>query len=334
VRRLSIGLIGAGQMGRAHAENIAFRLPAARLTAVADVDRDRAVACAGRCGVAAVFQDYRELLAKPSLQAVVIATPPATHAEIVAAAAAAGKHIFCEKPLDCDLERVDRALAAVRTAGVKLQIGFHRRFDASFRRAREAVTSGEIGRPLTLRMTSRDPLPPPDRGPRPQGDLFLDTTIHDLDMARYITGAEAGSVFVQGGIFARQPFDDPDTAVTVLHMSGGAVCTIDNSRLSLAGYDQRLEVFGERGTVTVENQREHETIVRGPGGPTHAKPQPFFVERYAHAYAAEMAAFVECVLESREPPVTGEDGRAAVVLALAALQSYREGRVVRVSEIV
>jgi myo-inositol 2-dehydrogenase/D-chiro-inositol 1-dehydrogenase len=327
VDRVQIGLIGAGVMGHIHARSISSHLDGAALVAVADLDPGKASGCAEEFGVSRAYTGYREMVADPSIDAVVICTPGNTHAEIIEAAANAEKHIFCEKPIDWDLAVVDRALKAVERAGVKLQVGFQRRFDGEFQRVREVVDSGEIGRPQILRLISRDPASP-YAGPKREGDLYFDTTIHDLDMARFLTGEEVESVVSFGaamGLAEEGAGDDPDTAVTLLRLTSGAIASIDNSRRS-NHYDQRVEVFGPGGVACVENQLD-------PPAKTD-DDAPFFAQRYRDSYVAEMRAFVACVLNNRQPGVTGNDGRAALVLALAALRSYREGRAVAVSEIV
>jgi len=331
-RRVNIGLIGAGVMGRVHARNLASRVLGARLAAVADIDRAAAEACAQECGVDAVYDNSDALLTRSRLDAVVICTPPATHAGIVEAAAAAGLHVFCEKPLDTDLGRIDRALAGVGRAGVKLQVGFNRRFDPDFRRVRDLVASGAIGRPLTLHIVARDPPRPSGAPAKPPGDLFLDTTIHDLDMARFLLG-EVAEVYCAGGAMAKEKdaADDPDTAVTLLRFESGAVGSIHNSRLSVQGYDQRLEVFGSAGSVEAGNEREQRVTARADE--RSLWPPDFFVERYAESYREEMATFIDCILECRDSPVSGAEGRRAVVLALAAWRSYREGRPVGAQEV-
>ncbi len=328
---LAIGVIGAGAIGRLHAENLALRVPGARLAAIADVDRAAAEACAAECGVQAVYQDYRRLLAQPGLQAVAVCSPSDTHPQVIEEAAALGKHIFCEKPLGCDLGSIDRALAAVAKAGVKLQVGFNRRFDANFRQVRQAVAAGKIGRPYILHITSRDPLLPPPQGPAPYPRLLLETTIHDLDMARFLLGSEVSSVYAMAAPLVHETAD-VDTAVLALRFEGGAMGTIDNGQ-AVYGYDQRVEVFGSAGAIETGNEREHQAILSDKDGVHAALPLHFFRERYAASYVAEMSAFVDCVLRDKTPPVTGADGRIAVVLALAAVRSLREARPVAVSEI-
>lgn len=330
MRPVNIGLIGAGKMGVVHAHNLSFRIPGARLQVVADINASRAADCAAACqGVEAAYEDYRRMLTHPGLNAVVICTPPDTHAQMMEAAARGAKHIFCEKPLDCDLSRADAALAAVRDAGVILQVGLNRRFDERFLQAQKQVAAGAIGDPLTLHIVSRDP--PRDGGSRPPGDLFLDTTVHDLDMARFVMGSEIAALHALAGTMAGPDItfrDDPDTAVVLLQFESGAAGTIDNSRLSVHGYDQRLEVFGSRGSISVDNEHEHAAEALSGEAP----PQPFFVRRYGDSYLAEMRAFIDCVLHDKQPLVSGPEARTALVLALAALRSYREGVPVRLAE--
>src|SRR5512147_1759996 len=198
--RLNVGLIGAGMIGKLHAQNLAFRIPQASLLAIADINETAAREVAERCRVPKVLNDYHELLADPSVDAVVICSSTHTHAGIIIEAAQAGKHIFCEKPIDFSLERIDQALAQVSQSGVKLQIGFNRRFDANFARVRQAVTSGEIGEPHLLHIVSRDPEPPTPEYVKTSGGIFMDMTIHDFDMARYLIGCEVDEILAWGGV--------------------------------------------------------------------------------------------------------------------------------------
>jgi myo-inositol 2-dehydrogenase / D-chiro-inositol 1-dehydrogenase len=325
MERVRVGLVGAGVMGRIHAASLSHRVDGAELVAVADLDPGKALRCAQELGAEHAYPGYPKMLEDAFVDAVVICTPGTTHAEIIEAAANAGKHVFCEKPIDWDLAAVDRALGAVEKARVTLQIGFQRRFDHEFMRAREAVASGAIGRPHILHLVSRDPAQP--YTPRAEGDLFFDSTIHDLDVVRFLTGEEVESVFSMGAAMGRAEEgagDYPDTAITLLRLSSGAIASIENSRRS-SEYDQRVEVFGPRGVVRVENQ--------GVVAPKPDGEAPFFAERYGDAYVAELRSFLDCVRADKPLEVTGRDGRAALVLALAALRSYREGRPVSGMEI-
>jgi len=291
---------------------------------VADISRQAAEECASASGIEAAYESDEELLARPDVDAVAICTPPETHAEIIEAAANAGKHIFCEKPLACELDAAGQAIAAVNRTGIKLQIGFNRRFDRRFRDTREAIRAGNIGDVYTVHVVSRDPARRPDEVPKFEPEMYLDTTIHDLDMVRFVSGREAQSVYAVGQPLPRKSAS-PQTAVTLLSLDGGAIATIDNSWLSPVGYDQRLEVFGSQGVITVANETK-----AGDAGEDASRP--FFVRRYFDSYVAEMVAFVEAIVKDEGPLVTGEDGREALRLALACRHSWREGRPVNVSE--
>ncbi len=332
---LKIALIGAGRIGRVHVENIVQHIPAGKVVAVADIHEESAKALAREFDIPKVSQDYRDLLMDPEVNAVLICTTTDTHAEIVQAAAAAGKHIFCEKPLALDLREIDKALAAVERIGVILQIGFHRRFDPSFQRLKEAIDRGEIGRPWLLKITSYDPAPPPLSYIRVSGGIFLDMTIHDFDMARYLLG-EVDEVFASGAVLVDPEIGiagDVDTAVVFLRFKTGALGVITNCRKAVYGHDQRIEVLGEKGALFVENPKPHMTMLADAQG-CHSSPlHYFFIERYREAYIAELRAFVEAVREKKKPPVTGWDGKVSVVMGYAAKKSLEERRPVRLSEI-
>ncbi len=334
-KKVNLAVIGTGRMGSVHVKNIARLIPEANLTAICDIRLEVAQAVAAECGIQRVVQDYHELLADKEIEAVLIATSTPTHAMIIKDAATAGKHIFCEKPLALDLADIDDALAAVAKAGVKLQVGFNRRFDKSFREVHEIVASGEIGRPCILRITNRDPDLPAMEFMRVSGGMFLDMTIHDFDMARFQVG-EVEEVYAIGSVLIEpelKEFNDTDTNVVTLKFANGAVGAIDNSRKAVYGYDQRLEVFCSNGTAMAENESET-TIKKGnQAGFLSAKPPHFFMQRYAPCYVDEARQFIECVRDDKPTPTTGADGRAAVVLGYAAGKSLREGRPVKVSEI-
>ena len=334
-QQINIGVIGAGRIGTLHAEHLVFRVPGANVVAVSDIDEEAARRCAARFGVPVAVREYAALLENDEIEAVVICSSTNTHAQMIEDAAAAGKHIFCEKPIDFSLARIDRALKAVERAGVKLQIGFNRRFDANFRRIREAIVEGQIGTPHILRITSRDPAPPPLPYIRVSGGMFLDMTIHDFDMARYLIGSEVQEVYAVGEVRVDPEIGkagDIDTAIITLRFANGVLATIDNSRQAVYGYDQRVEVFGSSGMVSTENNTPNRTTFSDARGVHAALPLYFFVERYTDSYIAEMAAFVRCIQEDTPPPVTGLDGRAPVVIGRAAQTSLAEGRPVRLEE--
>lgn len=334
--RLKVGVIGAGRIGRVHAENLAYRIPDAQVVAVADVIEDAAKKLAAELHIAAVYPDYHSILDDPTIDAVIICSSTDTHAQMIEESAAAKKHIFCEKPIALDLGKIDRALAAVEKAGIKLQVGFNRRFDPSFRRVRELIATGGIGAPHILRITSRDPAPPPIAYVKVSGGLFLDMTIHDFDMARFLMGSEVVEVFAAANVLVDPEIGkagDVDTAVITLRFANGAVGVIDNSRRAVYGYDQRVEVFGSGGMALATNKTS-DTVERSDGVGVHfAKPVHFFVERYAEAYMTEMREFVQCVLENKTPSVGGMDGRIPVVMGYAAQKSVEENRPVRLSEV-
>jgi myo-inositol 2-dehydrogenase / D-chiro-inositol 1-dehydrogenase len=333
---LRFGIIGAGRIGKIHAENIATRISGVQAAAIADVDLATAQETAARLHISAVTADYRDILCDPTIDAVAICSSTDTHAKIVIEAANAGKHIFCEKPIDHDLVKIDAALEAVRTAGVKLQIGFNRRFDPNFRRVREMVAEGKIGTPHIVRITSRDPAPPPISYIGVSGGMFLDMTIHDFDMARYLSGSEVVEVYTAAGVMVDPAIGeagDVDTAVITLRFANGAIGTIDNSRKAVYGYDQRVEVFGSAGMMQALNNTPDSGIYADAEGVHAAKPLYFFLERYTESFIAEMKAFVKCIQEDTIPPVTGIDGRIPVVIGMAAKKSLLENRPVKLSEI-
>jgi myo-inositol 2-dehydrogenase/D-chiro-inositol 1-dehydrogenase len=334
-RKLAVALVGAGRIGKMHAENLARRVRGVDLVAVADVDLAAARAAAAESNIPRVVDDYRVLLDDPAIEAIAIASATDTHAAIIEAAATAGKHIFCEKPIAFDLAQIDRALAAVERAGVKLQIGFNRRFDPNFRRVRALVAEGRVGTVHLLHIFSRDPSPPPLDYIRVSGGIFLDMTIHDFDMARYLIGSEVYEVYATGDVRIDQQIGtagDIDIAVTMLRFENGVIGTIDNSRGSSYGYDQRLEVFGSAGAVTVANETPDEAVVSDSAGIHLSLPHYFFLERYRESYIEEMRLFVEAIRENKPTPVTGRDGRVPVLIGLAAKKSFDEHRPVRVSE--
>ncbi len=330
---LYIGVIGAGRIGSIHAANLATRVPGATLVAIADVNLPAAKALADRLRTGSIDADYHELLADPHIDAVVICSSTDTHARIVGEAARAGKHIFCEKPIDHDLARIDAALEAVQAAGVRLQVGFNRRFDPNFLRIRQMVAEGKIGEPHILRITSRDPAPPPPEYVRVSGGIFLDMTIHDFDMARYLMGCEVTEVYAAGAVLVDPEIGragDVDTAVITLRFENGAIGVIDNSRKAVYGYDQRVEVFGSGGMLQALNNLPDNTVYSSAEQVQTPKPLYFFLERYAESFVAEICAFVQSIQDGAPPPVSGRDGRQAVVLGLAARQSLLERRPVLV----
>ena len=334
--KINVGVIGAGRIGTLHIEHLAQNIPDAELLAICSLDRGSVNSLAAQFNVQKVTDDYTTLLADAQIDAVLICSSTDTHAQISQEAAEAGKHIFCEKPISFDLAQIDETLTIVEKTGVKFQVGFNRRFDASFRRIREAVAGGEIGEPHILRITSRDPSPPPIEYVKVSGGIFLDMTIHDFDMARYLIGDEVTEVYATGGVRVDPSIGeagDIDTAVITLKFRNGVIGTIDNSREAVYGYDQRVEVFGSKGMATAANPLTDTVTFSGSEGTRAASPPYFFVERYKPAFLAELQAFFTCIREDTPPLVTGEDGRVPVVIGFAAMQSLRENRPVALDEI-
>lgn len=334
--KLRVGVIGAGRIGKLHADNLARRIPNVEVAGIADIYLPAAQELAANLRVPVAVSDYHALLADPAIDAVLICSATDTHSSIIVEAAKAGKHIFCEKPIDFDLARIDRALEAVTNAGVKFQIGFNRRFDANFRKVRELVATGKVGSPHLLRITSRDPAPPPIDYLKNSGGIFLDMTIHDFDMARYLMGSEVTELYASGSVLVDPQIGeagDIDTAVTLLRFASGALGTIDNSRRAAYGYDQRVEVFGSAGAVAVSNKTPDSAVLSDVNGVHGPLPLYFFLERYNESFITELREFAQAISGDSNTPVTGLDARIPVVMGLAAKKSLLENRPVKLSEI-
>jgi myo-inositol 2-dehydrogenase/D-chiro-inositol 1-dehydrogenase len=328
---VKLGLIGCGRIGKLHARNLVHRVEDAQLKIVSDSNPQAAKELASELGVEYTL-DYRELL-KRELDGVLVCTSTDTHKQIVIDACEAGKNVFCEKPLARTLEEVDEMVRAVRRAGVKLQVGFNRRFDTNFSQAKKEISSGVIGKPLLLKITSRDPDFPSLEYLKVSGGIWIDMTIHDFDMARYLMEEEIEEVYSTGSVLLEpklKEFGDLDTVVTILRFRSGAIGVIDNCRRAVYGYDQRVEILGEKGMIEVLNPLPLQNIRWDAEGSHSSKLYYFFPDRYELSFIEEMRAFVKCLKEDTEPPVTGEDGRLALLLALRAQQSFKEGRPVRV----
>jgi myo-inositol 2-dehydrogenase/D-chiro-inositol 1-dehydrogenase len=334
--QLNVGIIGAGRIGKVHAENLAFRVPEARALAITDLNRDAAERVASRCGIPTVASSVDQILADAAIRAVLICSSTDTHADLIVRAAKAGKHIFCEKPIAHSLAKIDTALAAARQAGVKLQIGFNRRFDPNFARVRAAVANGEIGAPRLLHIISRDPAPPPVSYVKVSGGVFLDMTIHDFDMARFLIGDEVEEIYTAAGVMVDPAIGeagDLDTALLVLRFRNGVIGTIDNCRQAAYGYDQRAEILGSAGSIATGNCYPNQATISTGQNVHRDLPLNFFMERYTDSFAAEVRSFVQSVVEDKPTAVTGMDGRIPVVMGLAARKSYDERRPVKLSEI-
>jgi myo-inositol 2-dehydrogenase / D-chiro-inositol 1-dehydrogenase len=334
-RKLRFGVLGLGRIGKIHADNLANRIPGAEVVALSDISPEALAAAAERHGIRAAFPHYRQVLERPDVDAVAICTPTATHCQTILDACAAGKHIFCEKPVDLSIERILRINEEVERSGVAFMVAFNRRFDPNFAKVRETVAAGTLGTPYILRITSRDPAPPPEEYILDSGGLFLDMSIHDFDMARFLLG-EVAEVYARAGVLVDPVFEkagDWDTAVVTLAFENGAMGTIDNSRKAVYGYDQRVEVLGSEGMIAAGNNTQDTHVLLDRAGSHSALPLNFFMERYAESYLREMQAFVDAVRGGRPAPVGGVDGLMAVAIALAAARSANENRPVKLSEI-
>jgi myo-inositol 2-dehydrogenase/D-chiro-inositol 1-dehydrogenase len=328
---ITVGVIGAGRIGTLHADNL-IRMQGVRLKTAADpyiIPEDWV-----RRGVDPV-RDPAEVIDDREIQSVLICSPTPTHADLTEAAARAGKHVFCEKPIALDPARIRQTLEVVRSAGVKLQVGFNRRFDPTFARVRQAVVDGEVGDVHLVKVVARDPSPPPIEYVSASGGMFLDMTIHDFDMVRFLSGAEVVEVHAYGAVLVDPAIGDAgdiDTAVVTLKLDNGALAVIENSREAVFGYDQRVEVFGSKGGMEALNESPCQVRMRSSGGVRADNPLYFFLERYQRSFVAELEAFFDSIRDDREPPVTGRDGLIPVLIGLAAARSMREGRPVRVDD--
>ncbi|MBS6859896.1 MAG: inositol 2-dehydrogenase [Clostridiales bacterium] len=334
---LKVGIIGAGRIGKVHTESICNYVKNAEVKAIADPFlSEETAAWAKKLGVEVVTKDYHEILVDPEIGAVLICSSTDTHSPISIEAIHAGKHIFCEKPIDHDVAKINEVRKALEGTGLKYQVGFNRRFDHNFEAVRNAVQAGKIGEPHIVKITSRDPEPPSAAYVAVSGGMFLDMTIHDFDMARFLVGSDVEEVYVQSAVLVDPAIGeagDVDTAVITMKMTNGALAVIDNSRRAAYGYDQRAEVFGSKGMVAVENDSVSNAKIATADGVTGEKPLFFFLERYMQAYAKEVTAFVDAVVNDTEVPVNQDDGLKAVLIGLAATKSAKEHRPVKISEI-
>ena len=331
MKPVTFGIIGAGRIGKLHADNLLNRVDGARLKAITDpfLDEDWA---ASR-NIPLTGKDHRILLDDPEIDAILIGSPSAEHAPQMIECAEAGKHIFCEKPIALDPEIIRNALAEVDKSGVKLQVGFNRRFDPNFAAVQQQVASGALGAPHIIRITSRDPAPPPAEYVAGSGGMFLDMTIHDFDMARFLSGSEVSEVHAYGTVLVDPEIGkagDIDTAVISLKFANGALGIIENSRKAVYGYDQRVEVFGAKGVAMADNNTPTSMIVLNESGTIRDKPLYFFLERYKTAFVSEMQAFLDAIREDKPTLVSGKDGLVPVLIAMAAKESLKTGKPVQV----
>jgi myo-inositol 2-dehydrogenase/D-chiro-inositol 1-dehydrogenase len=333
--KVTVGIIGAGRIGQLHADNL-LQSDKFNLKTVADVYTDHLKGTHYENNIAKITNDTGDIFSDEEIDAIFICSSTDTHVDYIKKAAKSGKHIFCEKPISFDKEETREALDTVKQYGVKLQIGFNRRFDKHFRYVRDIVLEGKIGEPHLVKVTSRDPASPPEEYVKRSGGMFMDMTIHDFDMVRYLVGSEVVDVTVKAANLVDPMFgrhNDVDTAIITLTFENGAIAVIDNSRQAVYGYDQRIEVFGSLGSVEADNEVEVNVKVSTKENVTLTNPKAFFLERYKEAYVAEINDFAASILEDRELACSGEDGYKAEMLAEAANKSWKEGRTVKLVEL-
>jgi predicted dehydrogenase len=331
---IRMAVVGVGRMGLTHAENLARRVPGARLVAVTTSDEVRASEARRCCGDVAVYPDLEALLEAERLDAVCISSSTSAHADNVEQSAAAGLHIFCEKPLALTLADCDRAIAAAERASVKLMIGHVRQFDAGHVEAKRLIESGAIGRPLVFRAISGDVDPPPPSfaNPAVSGGLILDAMYHDIYLSRWLMADEVVRSYAEGGALVDEAIGavgDVDNAVVTLRFAGGAMGTLFVSRTTRYGHDLRVEVVGGEGAVQVGRFRQTPVRLLDRMGVHHDMPRTT-PDRLGEAFVTEMQAFVDCVIHGTEPPVDGLDSRATIAVGVAATRSLHEGRPVEV----
>lgn len=331
MKKITLGIIGAGRIGKLHVENILRYFPQFKIKSIADPYLDEQ--WAKEKSIAYVSREPDELLTDQEIDAVLICSPAPMHVPQIIAAAAAGKHIFCEKPIATDIEQIELALQAVAKAGVKLQVGFNRRFDPNFNKIQNMLRNNEIGTPQLLRITSRDPEIPSADYLKTSSGMFLDMTIHDFDMARFLMASDISEVYANGTVLIDQRFtdhNDIDTAIINLKFTNGSIGVIDNSRQAAYGYDQRVEVFGSDGAISADNNTPTNTLLSTKQGVMSEKPLYFFLERYKESYLAELRAFYDAIVKDEPVAVSGRDGLYSVVIGLAAQQSLRENRPIKI----
>lgn len=335
MENLNVGIIGAGRIGQVHAKSITYHIPQAKIVAISDIYYEGAEKVAESLGIPNAYEDYHEILNNPEIDAVLICSSTDTHADIAVEAAEAGKHIFCEKPVDLTVAKIKKVIAAVEKAGVKLQIGFNRRYDHNFAEIKRLANDGKLGKLQTIKITSRDPEPPSIDYVKVSGGIFLDMTVHDFDMARFI-GGEVEEVYANAAVTVDEAIGeagDVDTALIALKFKNGAIGVIDNCRKACYGYDQRLEVFGTGGQASAANDTPTNVSYINENGNMTDKPLYFFLERYMQSFTDEMTEFINAVQNDELTKTTVNDGLEALRLGLAAKLSVKEHRPVKLSEI-
>jgi len=334
---LNVGIIGAGRIGKVHAESITYHVKGAAVAAIADpYMNDETKKWAEGIGISKISTNYKDILEDKAIDAVLICSSTDTHADISIEAIKAGKHVFCEKPISQDLGKIKEVMETLKTSNVKFQVGFNRRFDHNFEAVRKAVADGKVGDVHLVKVTSRDPEAPPIEYVKVSGGMFLDMTIHDFDMVRYLTASDAVEIYANGTALVNPAISevgDIDTAIITIKLANGSLAVIDNSRQAAYGYDQRAEVFGSKGQVAVTNDTASTAVISTADGINGEKPLYFFLERYMASFSKEVSLFVDAIANDTEVPVNINDGLQPVLMAKAAKKSLDENRPVALSEI-
>lgn len=334
---INVGIIGAGRIGKVHCESIMRYVKNATVKAVADPFlNDETKAWAQSLGITEFYEDYHKILEDKDIEAVLICSSTDTHSAISLEAIAAGKHIFCEKPIDHDVNKILEVKKALKNSNVKYQVGFNRRFDHNFKAARKAVEGGQIGDLNILKVCSRDPGAPPVSYIKVSGGIFLDMTIHDFDMVRFMSGSEVEEVFAYGAVLVDPAIGeagDIDTAVISMKLANGAIAVIDNCRRASYGYDQRVEAFGSLGQVAIGNDSESTAVISNADGVKGEVPLNFFLERYMGAYVAEITEFIDSIVNDKPVSVGLECGLQPVLIGIAAKKSLETGMPVKIADI-
>ena len=335
MKKVKIGILGMGRIGQVHLENIHYRVNNAEVIAVMNPS-EKGQLFARNLGVPLVSDNPNIVFKNNDIDAVLICSPSNTHAEYIKIAAETGKAILCEKPLDLSLDKIKEILAVTQKNEVPLMVAFNQRFDPDFAKVKETVLQGEIGKMRMIKITSRDPSPPPINFIKSSGGLFLDMTIHDFDMARYITNSEVKEVYAFGKNLVDPAIGkagDIDTGVVILTFENEVTAIIENSRQAAYGYDQRLEVFGSKGMVQASHNFKDNHILFNETGVHYSRPMDFFMDRYSKSYMNQTNAFIQAIAKDETPPVAGKDGLKATVIALAANKSMKENRPIKLTEI-
>ena len=333
---IKIGIVGLGRIGKVHLFNIQQLISGASVIAACSRS-EKSLEYAKQHSVKGLFTSFDDMLSEGGIDAVIIASPTALHFEHLKLAIAAGKHIFCEKPIDLSIENVKEIKSLLDANPVKFMVGFNRRYDPNVLKIKKELNEGRLGAPQSVKIISRDPGPPPMEYIKTSGGLFLDMAIHDFDLARYLMNSEITEVYSTASVFGDLPLEtveDVDTAVTILKFKNKGFATIENSRNSTYGYDQRIEVFGEKGLLSAQNKSDDSVYFANNSGFHKPKPVGFFIERYKESYINILDSFVQCLEQNKDLELTFQDGLQSLAISLAAKKSSKQNRTVLLSEII